>query len=149
LKIKRINRKPALEFFDSFRGKVKETQIKIAQDCLEELFEASPHAGAPNSTFARSEYDANHKVLINGETVSSHYPATGNAEISKALVDMEKTKLEGTECGDQIVITNTTAHALDVEIGPELTPTRWIRPGYFPYQKTLATIKNRYRNVLK
>ena len=136
-------------FFSKIRKDTQEIQIQMAKDCLDELFEASPHAGAPSSDFSKSEYDANHKLIINNTNISVHNSATHSQTASRALLEVEKLKADQIKCGDSITITNTTPHALDVEIGPEATGNLWLRPGYFPYQIAKNIIKNRNKDVLK
>jgi len=132
-------------FFDKQKEKIASVQIDIAKTAFDSLFAKSPHKGEPGSNFAEGEYDANHKISINGKSTSSHHSPTGSRTLSAQMIAIEKNKAEQIDCGDTAKIFNTSDHDQDVEYGGKT----WGRPGYKPYRHTKNNLRARYNNVLE
>ena len=116
-------------------------QRNIVKDGLKNLFRKSPHAdavmkpdlksggsklvyidGKPpknpgDGVTAQSEYDANHKISIDGKGYGAHNPPTFNRTISKGLNRVQQSKTRGIKIGSTVKIDNDTAHAMSVETG--------------------------------
>jgi hypothetical protein len=130
-------------FFNKVEKSVEKKQQDIVSSAVHGLFNGSPHIGT--SQWAKSEYDANHKIQINNGLVSGHNPPTMSENVSRGMNTVEAQKAEGIEIGDKVTILNTTPHANDVEFGG----IHWIRAGYYTYTNQLAMLKMRYQGVIK
>lgn len=144
-----LNKAKIDDFFDELEKKIVRTQKKIVATGLDRLFAKSPHAGESRGKQSKSEYDANHKISVNGKGHSAHHGPTGNKGVSQALVNTEKLKMGSVKIGDRVTILNDTEHALDVEVGKLAGGNRWKRSGYYPFRGTLNELKEKYNNVLK
>jgi hypothetical protein len=136
------NRKVLKNYFDMVEDEVIAVQKKIVKDGLQKLFNKSPHKGIGKT--AKSEYDANHKISIDGSAFGGHKKATHSKTISKGLNKAQQSKTNKIKFGSNVTITNDTAHALNVETGLAWSE----QPGYYPYRSTRNYLKNKYRKVL-
>lgn len=131
-------------FIKKQEERVGAVQKGMARDVLDELFSRSPHFN-PIDFKSDGEYDANHKISVNGLPPSPHHAATHSRMISSQAITVEKSKASGIKCGDNVVVINDTPHAGDVEYGG----WTWIRKGYATFSNAKRSIKKRYSNVLK
>ena len=155
-------------FFDKVEKQVVKVQRNIVKDALNRLFKTSPHAdavmkpdlksggnklvyidGKPptnpgDGVFAQSEYDANHKINIDGKGFGPHNPPTFNRTISSGLNKIQQSKTRQIKVGSKVMIGNDTAHAMAVETGGVWQE----HPGYHTYKGTKNYLKNKYRKVL-
>lgn len=139
--------KTANDFFDKVRDRCAKKQQQIVKATLIDLFGRSPHASF--ESHSESQYDANHKITINNGSRSSHHSATGSAVASAAHISSEIVKANQIDCGDSVLIFNTTAHARDVELGIAAGGNYWRKSGYYTYTTAKGQIKEEFENVLK
>jgi hypothetical protein len=127
-------------FIDDVTKQVLNKQKEIVSTAMDSLFSLSPHyigGSLGRSRYAQGEYDANHKVLIDGMPMTSKNAPTFSYEVSKSINEAEKGVLDlVTELGHTVSVTNFAPHAIEVETG-----FGWRVPGYAPYTITNDLIK--------
>ncbi len=168
MKYKAKNKQVLDNFFDMVEDKVVKKQREIVKDGLQLLFNSSPHADAVmkpdlksggsklvyidgkqpekpgDGVTAQSEYDANHKINIDGSGFGPHNPPTFNRTISKGLNRVQQSRTRRIKIGSTVTIGNDTPHAVNVETG-----MGWdTHPGYYPYRDTRNKLKYKHRKVL-
>ncbi len=140
------NHKKLNNFFDKQEKRVAARQKEISEDVIDTLFDLSPHVDT--APFSYGEYDANHKISVNGSAETPWRFPTLSRAVSKSFINEEKANLEGLKCGDTVTIRNESYHAEDVEFG-FLRNNDWNRPGYMTYTLTKAFAKGKWGNVIK
>jgi hypothetical protein len=143
-------------FISNVESNIVEAQQDVAHTVMDELFTHSPHYDPikghlvkmgkhrTSVAFARSEYDANHKVSSKNQKASNHNEPTYNEGLSKAINNEEANKInEVSDIGDTISITNDTAHAYEVETG-----LGWSRIGYSTFHKAAYAARKKHAGVL-
>ena len=148
-------------FLEEITNNIISAQKNVAHTAMKELFDYSPHycristeerstdneediSNRIKSISAEGEYDANHKVLINNQSMTNHNNPTHSYVKSRTLHAKESRRIDNvSNIGDKITITNDTDHALEVETG-----YGWSVPAYHTYTVAKEIITHQYKDVL-
>ena len=152
--------KEAFDFLSEIEGEILSAQKEVAHTVMDKLFQFSPHFSgyeenintdseeAKNrihAPFAMGEYDANHKVISDNQTITMHNPPTKSYTTSSEIHNFEKRRIDKIEkVGETITILNDTEHTEEVETG-----LGWRSSGYHPYAIAHDIAARKHKDILK
>ena len=147
------------KFKEENEKKVVDKQKEVLHYAMDQLWIRSPHYRRELSEydevysggevrwvqFAQGEYDANHKVVIDGITTPWN-PPTGSEAGSFIAHKTEELRINSIDdIGKTVAIKPGTDHDINVETGVGWQQTE----GYFPYESTTSAIAEKFREVLE